>query len=365
MLSPFREFPGEPVMHILTLFSLCFATFHEDAVNDAKGTVAFLRQKQQDFAGKPNATRLLYIIAEALRRYQPLAVWTGWMTSQKQTPKMLTQLYTFEIPRVTRGLSYTTEQLGGGRTVENEIFTWASTSVPQHSAIHDGDYHPGLKMFIILHTIAVVCRDDPTMQAARALAAKWLASLDVGKVKICEFIMIDVYRWANQARWNSYKIEADKFFIKLDIKDLWQAPSRSKYTRWLELVKLSDSNPWEHWHSKGLLHIEQFAYPAAPYANEESRQAVFHFFELFVEESVSYIRGIVATGSGIDNATHMIGWMEGMWGKVERLLADDDPIKVNVQNRIHEIIAELAERNAIPPPVDEGSSSSLSHSHGG
>jgi hypothetical protein len=351
-------------MDFLTLFSLCFATINGDAVKDAQYTVEFLRQQERDFSGNPNATRLLYIIAEALRLYHPLAALTAWTSIQDDTVKRLENLYTLEMSQVTQGLSYTTDN---EPTVENAIFTWASNSLTQPGAIQAGGYHPGLKMFIILHTIAVVCRDEPTMQAARALAAKWLASLDLRKFKICEFIMIDVYRWANQARWNSCQIQAEAFFDALDIQNLWLVPTNLVYKRWVQLVELSNFNPWERWLSMGLLHIEQFAYPAAPNANPGSAQAVFHVFELFVRVSVSYIREIVGTGSGTRNASHMIQWMEIMWGKVNGMLADDDPIKVNVQNQLIEIREELKarERSAIPPPVDEGSSSSLSHSHRG
>jgi hypothetical protein len=350
-------------MHFLTLFSICFAAIDEDIVQDAGSTVDFLDQQTQDFLEKPYASRLLYLIVEALRRYHPLAALAAWNQAEPVIVTRLRGLYTLhkQVPYSILGLSYIPDQMDEERTAANAILEWASPSNDaRSSAIHDGGYHPGLKMFIILHTIAVVCRIGPTKQRARALAARWLANLDLPQLIMCELIMIDVYRWANQAWWDSYPIIAPQFFRALGIDTLWDVPQGYDRNRWMRWMKLFVTSPWDRWVA---LDMSQLAYPAAqnstgPSTNTDPKQAVFDLFRLYLTESISYIRDIVATGSGTDNASHMIQSMETMWGKVNRMLADDDPIKINVQNQLNRIRAELQakldeSREQLPEELNE------------
>jgi hypothetical protein len=76
-------------MHFLTLFSLCSAEIYGDALKDAKVTVEFLRKQAQAFGKNPDATRLLYLIFEALRRYHPLATFAAW---NRTVEKVVTEL---------------------------------------------------------------------------------------------------------------------------------------------------------------------------------------------------------------------------------------------------------------------------------
>jgi hypothetical protein len=182
--------------------------------------------------------------------------------------------------------------------------------------------------------------------------------------------MIDVYRWTNQAMWNSYGIVALEFVRRLDTENFWNVPpSGYIYNRWVQLVELSNTNPWDKWGRVGLLDMNKLAYPARPNPTGPSlytdpTKAVFALFVLFLTRSVSYIIEHMQTELGRDHASHMIQSMEGMWERVHGMLADDDPIKVVVQDYLNGIKAEILRRGAMRPAVDEGSSSSRSQTQG-
>jgi hypothetical protein len=334
-------------MRSLTHFSLCFAALWGDIVEDAEQTVDFLIEQTEIFFGKPYASRLLYLIVEALRRYHPLATLAAWKLATSGIEKRLEKIYTLheQMPQSIRGLSYIPDQMDDERIAANAILEWVSSS----NVAHPSGYHPGLKLFIILHTIAVVCRNGSTIQGARALAARWLANLDLAQLIVCELIMIDVYRWFNQVWWNSNPITEREFFEALEIRTLWYVPER--YTtrrRWDLWMGVFVKNPWDRWVG---LDMNQLAYPAAtnsagPSTNPNPAPTVFDLFRLFLTMFISYIREILATGSGTDNASHMIQSMETMWGNVTRngRLTDYNPIKINVQNQFNQIRAELAEK---------------------
>jgi hypothetical protein len=319
-------------VHFLTLFSLCFAATEEEVLRDAQVTVEFLQQELKVSEGKPAATGLLYFILTALQLYYPRAAYAAWEPIDMWVMLGLQAGYGALIPQFPWGVTYTTGQQDDERAVANVICDWASNDMKQPGAFEPADYYPGLKMFIILHTVAVGCRHEPTKQRAGALATKWLAGLDLEQFTLCEFIMIDVYRWANEATWEAYPLAAADFFHILEGKTLWEVPRGYSQVRWQDWL--------------GLLDEYKLPNPAARNSIDPSTYTwqtlvVFDLFELFLNESVWYIRELVGTGSGRDNASHMIRWMQRMWTRVEVLLWNDHPSKVNVPNQLSEITAEL------------------------
>jgi hypothetical protein len=341
-------------MHVLTLFSLCFAAIDVEVVDDAKVTVQFLQQKLQVCEGKPAATLLLYFILTALQRYHAPAASAAWGPIDLLAKLVLHGGYGALIPNFPRALSYTTDQLDDERAVANAICDWASIDVKQPGAFQPADYYPGLKMFIILHTVAVVCRDEPTKERGRALAVNWLARLDLEQFTLCEFIMLDVNLWVNIATWKAYPVAGAKFLGKLKTKTLWEMPRGYSPDRWQDWLGLVDKPVFPLADSAALNSIGPITYTG-------TALGVFDVFRLFLTGCVWYIKALVGSRLGRNNACHMIQWMRRMWSRAEELLPNDPQTKVTVQNRLDEIKAELGfsfwqERSAIRPPVKEGSS---------
>jgi hypothetical protein len=336
-------------MDFLTLFSLCFAEIGSEIIDDAGVAIQFLGPLLLRSAAKPAARHLLFVVIRTLLRYHPEASFTAWRDVDTCVLEALRGGYMPYIrkkPKPNR--HYPIDQLDHERKVVNVICDWASNDVKQPGEFQPGEYYPGMMMFIILHTSAIACHHEPTKQRARALAAEWLARLDPQQFTLCEGFMLDLYRLVNQTAWKEYPDAAGTFFEILEPNTLWKFPTGYDSDRWQKWINMNDDEGSE---TPGQLMPTGFT--------------VFGLFENFLTVIFSYIRELVGTGYGINNAFHMMEWMQRMWGRVERFLLSDDPIKVNVQYEQNEIIAELEESSATPPSVDEGSSGSRSHSHGG
>jgi hypothetical protein len=343
-------------MHVLTRFSLCVATIEEEAVNDAQATVQFLAQQVEAFGGSPEANRLIYLIVEALQRYHPRAAFVAWTAITPPGMERLEAVYKAQIQQLTQGPSNTmeqpddtteqpddtTEQPDDKYTVANAILNWALNEYNDHDEFQHGQYHPALKMFIILHTTAVVCRDVPAIKVAKIEAAKWLAILDLEQLTLCEFIMIDLYRMVNNGTWHCSSFAAPLFFVLLEIKSLWGTPTDDNQIRWEPWMGQPDINPvaWKHWmglldinpsmHWMGLLKIDPWVYPEGTDAAQ--RKAVLDLFNLFLKMSVSYIRKMEHTELGKNNAIHMIQWMQYMWDRVREMFVTHLETQGAVQN---------------------------------
>lgn len=307
---------------LMILLGLCFAALDTDVINDAGITVQFLGPLVPRNEDKPAARQLLYLILVSLLRYHSLAAYTAlgadvdeWVLSA------LKGGYKPLIPEPESPSPYTMKQLDDERILANMICDWASSDVKQPSAFQSGEYYPGMKMFIILHISAIACHDEPTQQRARALAVEWLAKLDRQQITLCEGFMLDVYRLFNWTTWQADPAAADAFFNKLRTKTLWGVPTGYNPDRWLQWMELNDDEPEET-------------------PNETSTGlTVFGLFEKFLTLIFSYIRELMGTGYRTNNASQLIEWIQCMWVRVEGLLANDDPIKENVQTQLNEIRA--------------------------
>lgn len=132
---------------------------------------------------------------------------------------------------------------------------------------------------------------------------------------------------------------------------------------------LFDISPSELW--MGLQRLGPWLDPDGTEAGH--MEAVFSPFKLFLMMSVSYIEKILPvrdTELGKNHASHMFLWVERMWDRVEKLLVHESKTHKKLQKYVDLVRNDLGpefwlESSALRPPINEGSSGSLSHYRGG